>query len=74
MVVGLIIRLSPGHVIREMLVSLLRAEESKATWRASDVRLEVSNDPAGAGSLVMELMASHSNILSSSICYCRQSS
>lgn len=36
--------------------------------------LAFSHDPAGAGNCVMELIPSHSNILSFSICYYRQSS
>ena len=32
MVVGLIIRLSPGHVIREMLVSHVQAANLRADW------------------------------------------
>jgi hypothetical protein len=72
MVVGLIIRLSPGHVIREMLVS--HEPSSRRLRGEHGSRLDSSDDPAEAESLVIELICSHSNILSSLIYYYRQSS
>jgi hypothetical protein len=72
MVVGLIIRLSPGHVIREMFVS--REASSRRLRGEHGSSLESSDDPAEAESLVIGLMCSHSNILYSLICYYRLSS
>lgn len=63
MVVGLIIRLSPGHVIREMLVSPRHVQED-SSWPGLTTGF-YSNEAD---------LASRSIILCSSICYYRQSS